>query len=77
MGRRALVVDWNGKDFPPELRDLPAGRYVVEAVDDGAFDDAFSDDEARGIELALDQYRRGQTVEAAQARRILSLRPRQ
>jgi hypothetical protein len=66
MGRRALVVAWNGKDLPSELHDLPAGRYVVEAVDD----DAFSDDEARGIELALDQYRRGQTVGAAQARQI-------
>jgi hypothetical protein len=61
-----LVLDWNGKDLPLELRELPAGRYVVEAVDDVVF----SDDEAQGIELALEQYRRGQTVEAAQARQI-------
>jgi len=66
MVRRALVVDWNGQDLPSELRELPAGRYVVEAVDDAAF----NDDEAREIELALEQYRRGQTVEAAQARQI-------
>jgi hypothetical protein len=26
----------NGKDVPPELRELPAGRYVVEAVDEKA-----------------------------------------
>jgi hypothetical protein len=66
MGRRSLVVDWSGKDLPSELRELPAGRYVVEAVDD----EAFSDDEARGIEPALNQYRKGQTVEATQARQI-------
>ena len=27
------VLKWNGKDFPDELRSLPAGRYVVEPVD--------------------------------------------
>jgi len=36
MARHARVVTWNGKDLPPELRELPAGRYVVEAVDDEA-----------------------------------------
>jgi len=34
MPRRARVVTWNGKDVPPEFRDLPAGRHVVEAVDE-------------------------------------------
>jgi hypothetical protein len=34
--RRARIVTWNGKDVPSELRDLPAGRYVVEAVDEEA-----------------------------------------
>jgi predicted XRE-type DNA-binding protein len=29
-------VRWNGTDVPSEVRDLPAGRYVVEAVDDDA-----------------------------------------
>jgi hypothetical protein len=66
MARRAFVVDWNGQDLPSELRELPAGRYVVELVDDAAF----NDDEARGIDLALEQYHRGQTIEAAQARQI-------
>ena len=36
MPRRPRVVTWNGKDVPPELRELPAGRYVVEAVEDEA-----------------------------------------
>jgi hypothetical protein len=32
MLHRARVVSWNGKDVPPEIRELPAGRYIVEAV---------------------------------------------
>jgi hypothetical protein len=67
MGRRALVVDWNGKDLPSELRELPAGRYVLEAVDDGQL----TDEEERGVELALEQYRRGQTVDGSQVRKVL------
>jgi hypothetical protein len=59
-------MNWNGTDLPTELHDLPAGRYVVEATDDAAF----TDDEVRGVELALEQYRRGQTLESAQARQI-------
>ena len=34
MPRTARVVTWNGKDIPIELRELPAGRYVIEAIDD-------------------------------------------
>lgn len=26
------VLHWNGRDVPEELRDLPVGTYVVEAV---------------------------------------------
>jgi hypothetical protein len=59
-------MNWNGKDLPSELHDLPPGRYVLEAADDAAF----TDDEVRGVELALEQYRRGQTVETSQARQI-------
>ncbi len=36
MPRPARVVTWNGKDVHPELRELPAGRYVVEAVEEEA-----------------------------------------
>jgi len=41
---------------------------VVEAVDDAGLED----DQTRGIALALEQYRRGQTVEALQARQIFA-----
>src|ERR1700730_3332538 len=36
MARIARLVNWNGKDVPPEMRELPAGRYIVEAVDSEA-----------------------------------------
>jgi hypothetical protein len=29
----ARVVHWNGKDIPDELRELPAGTYVLEPVE--------------------------------------------
>jgi len=36
MARKTRFVTWNGKDLPAEFRELPAGPYVVEAVDDEA-----------------------------------------
>ena len=69
MTRPARVVTWNGKDVPAELRELPAGRYVVEAVDDEA--PALSADEEAGIEAALDSYRQGRVVDAKRARQII------
>jgi hypothetical protein len=69
MPRTARVVTWNGKDVPAELRELPAGRYVVEAVDDDA--PALSPDEEAGIEAALQSYRQGRVVDAKRARQII------
>ena len=69
MPRRARIVNWNGKDVPFELRDLPAGRYVVEAVDEEA--PALSPEEEAGIEAALESYRQGRVVDAARARAII------
>jgi hypothetical protein len=69
MPRRARVVTWNGKDVPPELRELPAGRYVVEAVEDEA--PVLSPEEEAGIEAALESYRQGRFVDAKRAREII------
>jgi hypothetical protein len=44
------VLHWNGTDLPEELRGLPAGTYVVEAVDKAPL---LSSDEARGLAEAL------------------------
>ena len=68
MARTAKVVTWNGKDVPAELRELPAGRYVVEAIDDAP---ALSPDEEAGIEAALESYRQGRLVDAKRARQII------
>jgi hypothetical protein len=62
-------VTWNGKDVPTELRDLPAGRYVVEPVDEEA--PTLSPEEEAGIEAALESYRQGRVVDAERARKIV------
>jgi hypothetical protein len=64
MGR---VLEWNGRDVPEELRSLPAGRYVVESVDEIP---ALTDEEEKGLAAALDAARRGEvfTVEEARQR---------
>lgn len=69
MPRHARVLTWNGKDIPAELRELPAGRYVVEAVEDEA--PALSLEEDAGIEAALESYRQGHVVDAKRAREII------
>jgi hypothetical protein len=65
----ARVVVWNGKDLPPELRELPAGSYVVEAVDVEV--PILSPEQDAGIEAALDSYRQGRVVDAKRAREII------
>lgn len=69
MAHCARVVTWNGKDLPPELCELPAGRYVVEAVEDTA--PTLAPDEEAGIEAALESYGHGRVVDAKRAREII------
>jgi hypothetical protein len=69
MVRHARVVNWNGKDVPVELRELPAGRYIVEAVEDAT--PALSPEEEAGIEAALESYRQGRVIDAKRAREII------
>jgi hypothetical protein len=69
MPRHARILTWNGKDVPAELQQLPAGRYVVEAVDEEA--PALSPEEEAGIEAALGSYRQGRVVDAKRAREII------
>jgi hypothetical protein len=58
----SVVLHWNGKDVPQELRSLPEGRYVVDAVD--AAPDLSPDEEA-GLEVALESLRQGRGVDAS------------
>jgi hypothetical protein len=69
MPRRARILIWNGKDVPSELRALPAGRYLVEAVEDEA--PALKPEEETGIEAALESYCQGRVVDSKRAREII------
>jgi hypothetical protein len=67
----ARVLHWNGKDIPAELRELPAGTYIVEAVDEAP---SLTNDEQQGIAQALASLRAGQGSTSEQVRqRIDSL----
>jgi hypothetical protein len=70
MANSSRVVVWKGKDLPPELSELPAGRYIVEAVDTEA--PVLSPDEDAGLESALQSYRQGRVVDAKRAREIIN-----
>jgi len=61
-------MTWNGKDVPPELRELPAGRYVVEAIEEAP---ALTPEEEAGIDAALESYRQGRVVGSKRAREII------
>ena len=69
MPRRTRVVTWNGKDIPPELLELPAGRYVVEPVREEA--PVLTPEEEVGIEVSLNSYRQGRVVDAKRVREII------
>ena len=51
----ARVLRWNGKDLPEELRELPAGTYVLEAVEAPAL----SEEDEEGLRQALASLRAG------------------
>jgi hypothetical protein len=55
----SIVLTWNGEalpeqvreQMPAELRDLPAGRYVIEPVDDAL---ELTEEQEAGIRAALE-----------------------
>lgn len=63
----ARVLHWNGKDIPEELREMPAGTYVVEAIDAPEL----TSDEDRGIARALASLRSGHGRTVDQVRQTL------
>lgn len=64
----ARVLHWNGKDIPEELRELPAGTYVVEAVDEAP---SLTSEEEQGIAQALSSLRAGKGRTADQVRQTI------
>ena len=59
------VLTWNGKDLPAELHELPAGRYLVEAVDESP---TLTEEEDEGLRQALASLRAGKGRPAALVR---------
>jgi hypothetical protein len=69
MPRRPRILTWNRKDVPPELRELPACRYVVETLEEKAPE--LSPDEEERIETALESYRQSRVIDAERARKLI------
>ena len=71
----SIVLNWNGETLPEEVRGhmpeelqhLPAGRYVIEPIDDVP---ELTDEEEAGIQAAMESVRQGKgvSVETAKAR---------
>jgi len=62
------VLKWNGQDVPEELRSLPAGRYVVEAVDEAP---TLTPEEEAGLVEALEAIDRGEGESAKKVRQAI------
>ena len=71
----SIVLNWNGEALPEQVREqmpvelqhLPAGRYVLEAVDDAP---ELTDEQEAGLQAALESVQQGKgvTLEEAKAR---------
>src|SRR5262249_88151 len=59
----AMVIDWDGRNVPPELHVLPPGRYVLSPLDD---DDELSAEEDAAIREGLDDVEAGRVVSLEQ-----------
>lgn len=57
----AVVLNWNGRDVPEELRELPEGRYVLEPVDALP---PLTPDEEQGLEDAIASLKGAEGVDA-------------
>jgi quercetin dioxygenase-like cupin family protein len=62
------VVHWNGRDVPDELRELPAGSYVLEPVE-AAHELTAEEDE--GLRMAMASLRAGKGRSVDQVRHRL------
>lgn len=68
------TLTWNGTDLPAELRDLPAGRYVITGVGDTA---PLTPEEEEAVRLGLEQADRGELLEHEDVIRSVRARLRQ
>ena len=63
-------MEWNGKDFPEELRKLPAGRYLLQPVEEAA--PTLTEAEEEGIRQALRSLERGEGRTLEEVRQSIS-----
>jgi hypothetical protein len=64
------MIDWDGKNVPRELRELPPGCYLVGPAYE-IWDDDLTPEEDAGIQLALDQIEAGEGIPYEEAMRQL------
>ena len=70
MSRAARILNWNGTDVPSELQGLPAGRYVVEPLEEAGPE--LTPEQDTGLEVALASYRAGKGLDARRAREVIA-----
>jgi hypothetical protein len=58
-----IVVNWDGSEVPEELRNLPAGRYIVTPVDEVA---ELTPEEDAGLEGAITSLDEGRGLDHAE-----------
>lgn len=54
---KKAVITWDGKHLPPQLKKIPPGEYLLDALPCGS---ELAPAEERGIELALRQLDAGE-----------------
>jgi hypothetical protein len=64
----ATVLNWNGEQLPDELRKLPRGRYVIEAIDEVP---TLTDEQEDGIVAAADSIEQGRGVSLENAKQSI------
>lgn len=59
---QARIIEWDGTNVPEELRQLPPGRYIVDAVENMEDLDDLTPEEKAGLEHAFDEAEAGNVV---------------
>lgn len=70
----ARIIEWDGTNVPEELRQLPPGRYVVDAVENIEDIADLTEEEDAGIQLAIDQIDAGLGIPAEQVMQAIKSR---
>jgi hypothetical protein len=71
---RPIIIEWDGKNVPAGLRDLPPGRYLLGPAYEPWDEDELTPEEEAGIRLALDQIEAGEGIPYEEAIRQLRSR---